>query len=1266
MARLELHFLGPFHITLDGEPITTFESVKVRALLAYLAAEAPRPQPRERLAGLLWPGWPQRSAMSNLRYALADLRKNLRDREAQPPFLLVSRESIQLNPEAGVWVDVAEFEQLAVSARELHGNQPSAISSLPNGVRAQSSIALYRGEFLEGFVLNDSPAFEEWILAKREYFKRHAMDALHALAEEARQRGEYEQALAYARRQLELEPWQEEAHRQVMRLLALTGQRSAALAQYETCRRMLKAELGIEPSEETTQLYEQIRGGNLATPPSPPAFHQIGEPKEPEPSSFVARQAELARLKEGLERALAGKGQVVFITGSPGLGKTSLAQEFIRQSLQAHPDLAAASGNCQAYFGKGDPYLPFREVLAMLTGQVEERWAAGTITQPHASRLWRFTPHAVKALVEEGPALIDTFIPGAPLLRRAAQAAGYERRSSRPEHSLEKPAWLERLEAIVRYRQQLQSGEHIGDKLHSEQEALFYQYRSVLRALARHTPLILFLDDLQWADLGSLSLLFTLGRGIVGARILIVGAYRPGEFPSENLHHLAAILNELRLLYPDPIVNLDQAEERSFIDAYLDSAPNRLGVSFREMLFRQTRAHPLYTVELLRGMQERGELMQNQEGEWVEGSAIHWDILPGRVEAAIAERMERLPQELREYLQIASVEGEGFTVEVIAQVQGSDPRTLLKDLSEALDRRQQLVRAESIVRIDGRRLSRYRFRHILFQKYLYSRLDAVMRADLHEQVGLALERLYGEQCGEVAGQLARHFEQAGLVGKAVHYLGLAGERAAGQAANQEAVAYFSRALELAPETGREERFELLLKRWKIYDHTSQTGREAQDVQALEELAEALGTAYQARAALCRLYYGIDVNMDAGQKQVRSDLIESATGWARESGQAAIEAELCTFQADLYTDPALINPIYQRGLQLARQAGLKGPEANILRAMSVNRFSTGSQARIEYGEQALRLYRQVGDRYGEGYARAMIALGYKDIGDFARALRCFEQSRDICREVGNRQYELWSILGVVFSNYLSGCPVKLSGMLVEALENVRALKIPWLEFSYHVHLADFFRIDGDLVQALDYAEQTKQFYAQSGPEKSNFSDAIGSFQKGLAFIQLDRLEEAAHAFRQSLAAAETSQHSDLFIPSLTALADFALTGLAVVALRQGNPALALEYVEKIWARFPGYDNSDTWTLLTCTLVFQANADPRAGQVLEEAHRVLLGRAAQISDADMRHCFLENVPEHRKIIALWQAAQQAGRDEAKKSAELPNLLPVMPSEAKHLPI
>jgi DNA-binding SARP family transcriptional activator/predicted ATPase len=781
MAHLSLSLLGPFQVTRAGEPVTGFEADKVRALLAYLVVEADRPHRRDSLVGLLWPDWPERTARTNLRNALANLRKAIGDRNATPPFLLISRETIQFNTASDAWVDVAAFTNLLKSK-----DSPQQIIR-----RLEEAVALYRGNFLEGFHVKGSAAFEDWCSLMRERFQRQVLTALHRLAGYYEQRGEYERACNYTWRQVELEPWQEEAHQQLMRLLAFSGQRSTALAQYKTCRRLLNEELGVEPAEETTRLYEQIRDGKLkarvprpARPPGlvakPPAFLAEKKPLEVERPVFVARERELAQLHRFLDLVLSGQGRVVFVTGEAGSGKTALIQEFTRRAYNAHADLVSVSGKGNAHTGIGDPYLPFRQVLELLTGDAEARWAAGAITSDYARRLWNTLPFVVQALVEAGPDLIDTFIPGTVLVERALAYA--------PDGA----DWLTWLDELVKRKA-------IPTAPGPPQSTLFEQYTRVLQTLAQQRPLVLVLEDMQWADRGSISLLFHLGRQLAGSRILIVGAYRPEEITSGRggeRHPLESVINEYQRQFGNITVNMDEAESQDFVEAFLDSEPNLLGLPFRQMLCQQTRGHPLFAVELLRGLQERGDLVQDPKGRWIEGPALDWETLPPKVEGVIAERIGRLTDPLREALRTASVEGETFTAEVVARVQAAGEREIVAHLSDELDRRHRLVRAHGIQRIGDQCLSQYRFRHILFQKYLYDSLDQVERARLHEEVGTALEALYGDKAEEIAVQLARHFQQAGMTKRTILYLHQAGNKAVRLSANEEAIVHFTQALEL--------------------------------------------------------------------------------------------------------------------------------------------------------------------------------------------------------------------------------------------------------------------------------------------------------------------------------------------------------------------------------------------------------------------------------------------------------------------------------------
>ena len=803
MTHLSLSLLGPFQATLDGQLITGFDSAKVRALLAYLAVEGDRPHSREVLAGLLWPDYPDRSALNSLRSTLANLRQVIGDRPAEPPFLLITRDTIQFNLKSDYALDLPSFENLPRLSVD----------------RLEQVVALHRGSFLEGFSCDSAP-FEEWILLRREQTNWQMLNALHRLAAHYEECGEYEHAITYARKQLGLEPWDEEAHRQLMRALALGGQRSAALAQFEICRRTLMQELSVAPSPKTTALYVSIRDGSFELTgettgrqaiSGAPAFLVEEQTVEPPRAAFVARERELAQLNRFLDATLAGQGRAVFVTGEPGSGKTALIQEFTRQAMGRHRDLIVAQGNGNAHVGVGDPYLPFIETLQMLTGDVQARWAGGAITREHARRLWHLLPDAVQALMDVGPELVDRFMPGAVL---AARGRAYA--SLHPERSAG-AVWLARLDALLTRKAAVPP-----DPVGVQQANLFEQYTGVLQALARQRPLILVLDDLQWTDAGSISLLFHLGKQLAGCRILIVGAYRPEDValgrPASTgqweRHPLEALVNEFQRDWGDIRIDLAHAEGRPFVDALLDVEPNCLGETFRQTLFQHTGGHPLFTVELLRGLQERGDLKPDRVGRWVEGASLNWDKLPARVEAVIAERVGRLPDDWRALLTAASVEGVEFTAEAVARVQDADEHDIIWRLSGELSRRRSWVSAVSCQHVGEQRLSRYRFRHYLFQKYLYNSLDKVERTHLHEALGRALETLYGAQVAQEAVTLAWHFEAAGQTSKAVDHLLQAGEQATRLAANPEAIAHLSRGLALLqtlPESPERDRRELALQ-----------------------------------------------------------------------------------------------------------------------------------------------------------------------------------------------------------------------------------------------------------------------------------------------------------------------------------------------------------------------------------------------------------------------------------------------------------------------
>jgi DNA-binding SARP family transcriptional activator/predicted ATPase len=317
MTRLAVRLLGTLQITLEGTPATGFQSNKERALLAYLSEESQQPHTREKLAGLLWPELTESAARNNLRRALSNLRRTIGDRvQDGEPFLLVTHRTIRLNSAADTWIDTQAFSSLLASPRH------------PPPPRLEQAIDLYHGGFLEGFFLSDSPAFEEWSVMCRERYQRLMRETLHLLVEQYQAQGDHERALQLAWRLVDLEPWWEEAHQQLILLLALSGRRSEALAQYLRCRRLLAEELDVAPSPETTDLYEQIRDGKLATS-APSPQHRLAPTHNLPLSSgpFVGREADMAQIKNCLQDPAC---RLLTLVGAGGMGKTRLALEAVR------------------------------------------------------------------------------------------------------------------------------------------------------------------------------------------------------------------------------------------------------------------------------------------------------------------------------------------------------------------------------------------------------------------------------------------------------------------------------------------------------------------------------------------------------------------------------------------------------------------------------------------------------------------------------------------------------------------------------------------------------------------------------------------------------------------------------------------------------------------------------------------------------------------------------------------------------------------------
>ena len=662
MADLELTLLGPCQFALDGAPIAHFESNKVRALLAFLAVEHHHPRSRSGLTDLLW-ATSSSDGGSNFRRALANLRSVIGDRSAHPPYLYITRNTVQFNLASDVSVDVVRFLELA----QKPAAQPGWVDNL------EQAVVLYRGSFLEGFSLDDCPEFELWMTTTREALLQLATGALFHLAEHYAMHAEVERALAHYYRCLALDSCHEAAQRGMMRLLAARGQRGAALARYTAFRAQLLQDLQVQPDTRTEELVEAIRQGLFDPDPN---LDMPGAAKESIVVStwsyhgaghvVAGRESQLATLHNCAREAERGRGSIAFVVGEAGSGKTCLLHAFADQLALSDRNWVCAFGSCTSLLGIGDPYQPFLDI--------------------------------VHELVSSGAELFGTNLSLAADLLAVQQVADFDRLT-----------------------------------------------RS-LECLAQRHPLLLALDNLQWADTETIALLYHLARCLSHRRALIVGAYRSNSLAKkENRHNLITAVQELCQQPGAAVIDLDHVDGRHFVDALLDLQPNHLDEQFRDNLVLYTEGHALFTVEILYALCEAGHLTQGTDGCWQISGDIDWGAMPPHVRALISERIDSLSTTDRALLDVACIEGDEFTAEIAAAISGMNLRSAIDRLSGDLTTQHRLVYATRVRQFFSISCNCYRFRHHLFRAFLYNALDSVQREQLHRQVTHEIGTLCAEQ-----------------------------------------------------------------------------------------------------------------------------------------------------------------------------------------------------------------------------------------------------------------------------------------------------------------------------------------------------------------------------------------------------------------------------------------------------------------------------------------------------------------------------------------
>jgi class 3 adenylate cyclase/tetratricopeptide (TPR) repeat protein len=958
-------------------------------------------------------------------------------------------------------------------------------------------------------------------------------------------------------------------------------------------------------------------------------------------TTMVGRQAELARLEAALDDVQAGCQRLLLIEGEAGMGKSRLLEELIGLCHARGLTVLVGAGHSSE---RQTPYRAWRDVFDAYFE------LGGTEAADERRRL-------VQAQVAEiAPELIERL----PLLNDLL-STGF------PETPLTAALEIER-----RYQ---------------GREALLIE---LLRRWAAERPLVLILEDAHWIDTRSWGLALAVASTLhtAGLPLLMVLTMRPIprlERPHE-LRELVALSGAEHIM----LTALNPAETVALAAVRLGLPAHELPAPVAELVCARADGNPFFAEEIVLALRDQG-ILDITSGDSQRHCVLYGDLdeaarhLPDTIQGVVLSRIDLLNPEEQMLLRVGAVIGRSFPYQPLRAALSSYLALADTDLRSRLE---QLAVLDLIPQETPDPNLCHIFKHAITHEVAYSTMLFAQRRELHRRVAEWYETHYnlndaGSNTGEapavlslqrteIVNLLAYHYQQAGDAERERRYAALAGELAAADFANTEALVYLNRALALTPPEERAERRRLLLCRERVHDILADRLAQAADIIALSNLSVPDDLRAQAELALRQAHYRLVTDSFPRAAEAAERAAELAYSVAWHEGEAmARRLHGAALIPLAHYDEARTQLV--QALDLARSMSLAGTEDDCLRDLGLIAYYQGDYATARgYYEQALVIDRAIGDRRGESATLVRLGAVSRELGDSATALACYEQALAIDRATGDRDDEADGLRGIGMVAHDRGDYLAARAAYTESLMLERATGDREGQAACLAALGMVARALGDVAaaqEALDQALVLNQEIGDRRYEAAVRADLAllcherGDHQAtreqaqmalklagalGVRYVEttaLTRLGQALHGLSDLQGAESAYQAALRLCRELGAqtLALEPLAGLARLALASGDLATARmwanELATALEAEVIAWADELPQLFLSCYQILSATGDVRAVQVLEVACARLHRQASQISDATCRQAFWEDVPTHRALLAAHGA--QEGR-------------------------